>query len=111
VCRSTCQQYWWERFPAAGGAALTSYMFTFTDPAAPNKDLLPAMMQQYQRGLEKYLGALWQLWSSLNHSGLALPALAHMHAYACAKRGRRLQSGYVLARERCRREGVRKIRW
>jgi hypothetical protein len=64
VYRSTCQQYWWERFPADGGASVTSYMFTFTDPAPANKDLLPAMMQQYERGLEKYLGGLWRFITS-----------------------------------------------
>jgi hypothetical protein len=39
-------------------------MFTFTDPAPANKDLLPAMMQQYERGLEKYLGGLWRFITS-----------------------------------------------
>lgn len=53
---ATCQQYWWERFPADGGAATTAYMFTFTDPAPANRDLLGDMVAHYNSVLGAYLG-------------------------------------------------------
>jgi hypothetical protein len=55
-CRSACQQYWWERFPAQGGAATTSYMFAFTDPAPANAGLLQHMARVYAAQLPTYLG-------------------------------------------------------
>ncbi|KAF6259744.1 hypothetical protein COO60DRAFT_1700692 [Scenedesmus sp. NREL 46B-D3] len=54
--RSACQQYWWERFPAAGGAATTSYMFAFTDPHPANARLLQHMAAVYAAQLPTYLG-------------------------------------------------------
>lgn len=56
ACRSSCQQYWWERFPGSGGRSLTSYMFTFTDPAPDNRDLLEHMSSTYAQQLGGYLG-------------------------------------------------------
>lgn len=53
---ATCQQYWWERFPADGGAATTVYMFTFTDPAPANRDLLGDMVHHFNSVLGAYLG-------------------------------------------------------
>jgi hypothetical protein len=55
-CRSACQQYWWERFPAQGGAATTSYMFAFTDPHPANAGLLQHMARVYAEQLPTYLG-------------------------------------------------------
>jgi hypothetical protein len=57
-CRSACQQYWWERFPAQGGAATSSYMFAFTDPAPANAGLLQHMARVYAEQLPSYLGEL-----------------------------------------------------
>ncbi|WIA16783.1 hypothetical protein OEZ85_013431 [Tetradesmus obliquus] len=54
--RAACQQYWWERFPAQGGAATSSYMFAFTDPDAANAGLLQHMARQYAAQLPTYLG-------------------------------------------------------
>ena len=56
--RSSHQQYWFERFPAAAGAAATTYMFAFTDPAPENKDMLKQMMEKYYEQLPEYIGKL-----------------------------------------------------
>lgn len=56
ACRDSYQQYWFERFPAAGGAAATTYMFTFTDPSAANSTVMSHMLDKYLEQLPNYLG-------------------------------------------------------
>jgi lycopene cyclase CruP len=55
ACSTTGMQYWWEKFPAQGGAATTTYMFTFTDPAPSHVGLLSTMAGQYLQQLPQYL--------------------------------------------------------
>lgn len=57
ACSTAGMQYWWEKFPAQGGAATTTYMFTFTDPAPTHAGLLSTMAGQYLQQLPHYLAA------------------------------------------------------